>query len=520
MNKLYTIFLSLIAISSMAQISPYSKVLWAAGDIGTQAYSSCQSFDSKTIIIGEYLGIHKSFVMKIDDFGDPIWAKTIAQVDDNHEPRLINIISTLDSCQFILGSVLNQNNSNQDAFFAKIDRNGELLWTKTNSLGGLVNVSETADSGFILTGEHDFSSSAYKQLSVVKITKNGSLEWSRIIRFGTALSKGLSAIQNGNGNYMITGHYKNENETRTTALLVELSNSGEVNWCYGYNNPTVGYHYEIEDIFIHNNEYYTLMNNDMNSILMKTDTLGNVVSAKEISGSGYYDIGYGIKRKLHINNQNELLFIHTSELGGFIKTDLNAEAITKGNVFLPIIDIQFKEQNKLLAVGNGPIMGVKSVKYAPYETIGLIQMDDEGNGIDCTEGSYEGYSEDFELQQLNTEYIVEGGGISTNIDIEIGFIDMEQRDGCVDFVGGLENLPENMVSVYPNPSQGIINIDLKELIDANLYIINPLGQIIYQEILNQQQIKIDLNRFGNGVYLYEIESDKALISSGRFILNK
>ncbi|NPD45473.1 T9SS type A sorting domain-containing protein [Lentimicrobium sp. S6] len=519
MNKLYTFILSLIAISSTAQISPYSKVLWAAGDISTQAYSSSQSFDNKTFIIGEYFGIHKSFVMKIDDFGDPIWTKTIAQVDNNHEPRLINIISTLDSCQFILGSILNQNNSNQDAFFAKMDRNGVLLWTKTNNLGGLVNVSETADSGFILTGEHDFSSSAYKQLSVVKITKNGSLEWSRIIRFGTALSKGLSAIQNENGNFIITGHYKNENETKTTALLAELSNTGEINWCYGYKNPTLGYHYEIEDVLIYNDEYYTLMNNDMNSILMKTDSLGNVVSAKEIIGSGYYDIGYGIKRKLHINNQNELLFIHTNGIGGFIKTDLNAEAIINGNVFFPIIDIQFKEQNKLLAIGNGPLMGVKSAPPPPYETIGLIQMDDEGNGIDCTEGSYEGYSEDFELQQLSTEYIIEGGGISTNIAIEIDLIDIDQRDGCVDFIGGIENIPDNLVSVYPNPSQGIINIDFEEMIDAKLYIINPFGQIIHQETINQQQFKIDLNRFGNGVYLYHIESDKAFISSGHFILN-
>lgn len=523
MKPVYIFLLSIFLLGfpriSMAQIESYSKVLWDADEFGIQAYATCQNFDLKTVIIGETFN-NKAFVMKLDDNGDPIWTKTIAQEDNNHEPRFINIINTIDSCQFILGKVLNQDNDNQDAFFAKIDENGEFLWTKTNSLGGLVYVSQTADSGFILTGEHDFSSSAYKQLSLVKITKNGSLEWSRIIRFGTALSKGLSVSQKENGNYIISGHYKNENETKTTALLAELSNTGVINWSYGYNNTTIGYHYEIEDILIHNDEYYLLMNNDMNSILMKTDTLGSIINAKEINDSPYYDMGHGIKRKLHINNQNELLFIHTNSFGGFIKTDLNAEAIINGSVFLPIIDIQFKDQNELLAIGNGPLMGVKSEKYAPYETIGLIQMDNEGNGIECTDGTYEGYSEDIELQQLETEFIVEGGGISTNIPIETDIIDITQRNGCIDFTGGTDEMQDEQVSVFPNPSQGWISIEMEETIGGKLYIINPIGQIIHQEIINQQQINIDLNRFGNGVYLYKIESDKALISSGRFILNK
>ena len=520
MKYLYSFLLSFIVLLGNAQINPYSKVLWGENDFGTQAYSSCQDFDNKTIIIGEFAGINKSFIMKIDDEGNPIWTRTIIQENNNFNPKLINITNTIDSCQFVLGSVYNQSNNNQDAFFAKIDRNGNFLWTKTNSLGGLVNVSETADSGFILTGEHDFSSSVYQQLSVVKVTKNGSLEWSRIIRFGTALSKGLTVIQNDNGNYMVTGHYKNENETKTTALLIELSNTGEVNWSYGFNNPTIGYHYEIEDILIHNNEYYLLMHNQVNTILIKTDTLGNVLYAKEIISTYYNDMFYGINRKLHKNDQDELLFIHTDLDGGFIKTDLNCENIINGTVFLPIIDIQVKEQNKLLAIGNGPINGVKSTQPFPYETVGLIQMDSLGYGTECAYGSYQGYSEDFELQQLETVYLVEGGGISTNILFETGNIEMSQRNGCVDFIGGIDNSLENSVSIYPNPSQGWINFEMEVEIDGIISIINPLGQTIHQETIKQIQTKIDLNRFENGVYLYRIESDKVLISSGRFILNK
>lgn len=527
MRPIYIFLLSIILFSlphySMAQVEPYSKVLWDAEENGIQAYASCQTFELETVIIGETFN-NKGFAMKVDNNGDPIWTKTFVQEANSHSPRLLNIINTIDSCQLILGHIFNESNDNLDAFLVKIDKNGEFLWTKTNSLGGLVNLNETVDSGFILIGEHDFSSSVYRQLSIVKITKNGSLEWSRVIRFGTALSKGLSVVQNENGNYIITGYYKGENETKTTALLAELSNTGEINWSYGYNNLNVGYHYEIEDLLILNNEYYLLMNNGMNSVLLKTDTLGSVLNAKEINGSAYYDMGYGIKRKLHKNNQDELLFIHSNSFGGYIKTDLNGEAIINGNLFLPVMDIQFKEQNELLAIGNGPLMNVKSVNYPTDETIGLIQMDNEGNGIECIDGTFDGYAEYFELQQLETEYIIEGGGISTNLPIEIGVVNMSQRDGCVDFAGVttslVNHLTNDLTSIYPNPSQGWINFNMKETIDGKLYIISPLGQVIHQEPINQQQIKIDLNRFGNGVYLYKIESDKALISSGRFILNK
>ncbi len=503
---------------SDAQIEPYSKILWASENHGIQAYASCQSFDFTTTIIGESLD-NKAIIIKLDDYGNPIWSKAFIQLGIGHIPRLVNIINTSDSCQIILGHLYNENNDNQDAFLAKIDNHGEILWTKTNSLGGLVNLTQTSDSGFILTGEHKFSSSVYNQLSIVKITKNGNLEWSRKIRFGTALSKGLSVIQKDNDNYIVAGYYKNENETKTTALLVELSNTGEVNWSYGYNNDITYVNYEFEDIIVKNNQYILLMNTGISSVLVKTDTLGTLISAKEFDDSQYYDMGHGIKRKLHANNQNELVFIHRNSFGGFIKTDLNAENAMNGHLVLPTLDIHFKQQNELLAIGNGPLNGVKNLKTSPFSTVGLIQMNNEGIANDCFDGLFECSVEDFEIQQFQLEFIIEGGGIATNKNIDIQSIEISQQEGCIELLSGNTEKAENIITFYPNPSQGYINFEIEEGTYGVISIVNYLGQIVHQQTINQQHIKIDLNRFINGVYLYHIESDKALISSGRFILN-
>lgn len=525
MKSIHIFLLTVILIIGIpqisdAQIEPYSKVLMNTGTNGIQALATCQNYEFETIIVGE---IHndQAFIAKINNEGNPVWAKSLQQVNDDHTFRLSNIINTKDSCQLILGKVNNENNDNQDALLAKINKNGDLLWTKTNSLGKLINLSETADSGFILIGSNEFSSTAYTQLSVVKVTKNGSLEWSRTIRFGTSISQGLSIIQKENGNYLFCGKYRNENETKTTALMGEISNTGELNWAYGYQDPEISFHHVAEDILIINDEYHILMNNGMNSIILKTDTLGNFLNAVKFPNITFDDMGYGIKRKLYINNQNELIFIHTSEFpfGGFVKKNLNNETYLNGNVFLPIIDIQVKEQGELLAIGNGPILLVKDELLNPFFTVGLVQMNFEGNGSDCILEAYEDDTQEIFLQQIETDYIIEGGGISTNLNIEMESIEIDQRDGCIDVIGSVENLQEKIISVFPNPSQGYINFDIEENFDGYISIINPLGQIIHQEKINQQQLKIDLNRFGNGVYLYRIESDKALISSGCFILN-
>lgn len=513
---IFTVIALLLSISLKAQIAPYSKVLYDSQDNGMQVHAATQSYDHSPVLVGTTSNL--GFIMKLNNTGDPLWTKGIKAESNSRWPNFTDIIPTSDSCFFILGDIYNITNEHSDALFIKMNLEGEILWSKTNNLGGLISVSETLDGGFILTGYQDFASSPFAQLSVVKIDQNGGLEWSRVMSFGTLTSRGFSASQKENGHYIISGYFRNENENRNTALLAELSSMGEVLWSHGFKNENIGYNYRNDDVIIHNNELYLLMSNDNNSILSKTDSLGNILFCKQINSSSSLNIGSNQNRKLHINSLDELFFIYSNWDGGFVKMDLNGEVMINSSLFLIAKDILFTEDNGLLAIGNGPLWGVKEAN-STWETIGLIKMTSEGIGADCVE-QYGGSSTDMELNKIETEYTVGGGGIATSIPTEVSDIDMTQRNGCVDFIGTTSDFNEIAFSVYPNPSTGFINFESGSVFTGNLQILNQIGQVIHEVEINQQNTKLDFNHLDNGIYFYKMEKNKVLIASDKFFIIK
>ncbi len=85
-------------------------------------------------------------------------------------------------------------------------------------------------------------------------------------------------------------------------------------------------------------------------------------------------------------------------------------------------------------------------------------------------------------------------------------------------VGINETADDAVMSIYPNPSTGIFNVELK---NANtVKISNTLGAVVYEqnveELLNTQ---IDLSTFANGIYFITVANEKGS-SVKKVMLNK
>ena len=78
------------------------------------------------------------------------------------------------------------------------------------------------------------------------------------------------------------------------------------------------------------------------------------------------------------------------------------------------------------------------------------------------------------------------------------------------------------VVVYPNPSKGVFNLDLKSQV-KNITVVNALGAIIYEENIDAASTvtskSIDLSNYTNGVYFINV-SDNTGSSSYKVILDK
>lgn len=72
---------------------------------------------------------------------------------------------------------------------------------------------------------------------------------------------------------------------------------------------------------------------------------------------------------------------------------------------------------------------------------------------------------------------------------------------------GVEDLPENHLSIYPNPSRNFITIDVQGLQIKNIRIFNHLGQAMPV----QGERTIDVSAFPKGVYVVEVESEDGLV---------
>lgn len=85
-------------------------------------------------------------------------------------------------------------------------------------------------------------------------------------------------------------------------------------------------------------------------------------------------------------------------------------------------------------------------------------------------------------------------------------------------VSETENAPE--LSIYPNPTNGVFNVDFKNA--TSIKVMNTLGDVIYDEKIVQSaegSKKIDLSSYSNGIYFVSVSNNEAT-SNYKIILDK
>jgi PKD repeat protein len=95
---------------------------------------------------------------------------------------------------------------------------------------------------------------------------------------------------------------------------------------------------------------------------------------------------------------------------------------------------------------------------------------------------------------------------------------------CTGGVGVDENILDNLIHVYPNPANNVINVDARnaQLDELKIEIINNTGQIVYIENSNNISnniIAIDLDKYAKGLYMIKFSSG-AISAAKRLVILK
>lgn len=77
----------------------------------------------------------------------------------------------------------------------------------------------------------------------------------------------------------------------------------------------------------------------------------------------------------------------------------------------------------------------------------------------------------------------------------------------------------DLLTIYPNPSSGIINISWFDNSETKVNLIDIQGRVIFTKVVNSTSTEIDVHNFSDGLYLISVENENTK-SVGRIILKK
>ena len=454
-----------------------------------------------------------------------------------------SVIETPDSGFLIVGSTSSWGNGNSDAYILKINRDGDLEWTKTyggDQIDWAVDVGLTLDSGYAVVGYSNSFGDLDYDVYLMRLDSEGNLLWDSTYG-GPDWDFGHSIEAVDDGGFVIAGEaYGDSTNGNSDGYLLKVDEFGAVEWQQWYGGPG-------EDNFLGSDTVSTgglvfvgktSPNPGTTDLyILRTDRFGNEIWSTTYGGTAE-DFGTDIV---------EMLDGNFAVSGGREVTpgDLNAWSFKQsfnntGMIWEQVesgtgIDYtnSIAEANLL---GSRVSMGATTFSFGFAGTgdfFNTIRTGQSGTFVAAGTFGFPGFDECYKIISTsdngflmvgNTDgEIANFGGIyaiKTDFtgNVEGAFINIEDINSIAEYALGNAAL-----SYYPNPTSDFLHLDFdvtKVTIPKQLtvHIRDISGRIVLQEVLQGPQNKIALNALQSaGFYTFEVVGDGTTFAAGKFI---
>jgi hypothetical protein len=469
--------------------------------------------------------IRSYFILKTDSDGNFIWVKSIsqAQIEDLNIDPMGNVYITGEfssTIDFDPGSGIYNLTSNgyYDVFVLKLDANGDFIWAKniggeSHDVGQCIAVDSQGNihvSGFFGntvdfnpgTEIYDLTSNGHQDIYVLKLDAQGDFLWAKAMGSpGVGLDMGLSVYVDNLGNVYTTGPFTqtvdfdpSENTYVLTSegyedvFIQKLNSDGDFLWARriggssydrsstilsdGEGNVYIkGYYNHTVDFDPGTNTYFLNSDESGKSFILKLDSEGNFDWAMST---------YAVIRALTFDISNDIYFT------GYFQDTVDFNPGPQVYNLISNGDLDGFVQK---LTPNGDFIWAKNIGGVSYDYANGIALDNSGNIF--VSGVY------VETSDFNT-----GDDIThtSNGGWDIYYLKF------VNTALGIQDLQYANILIYPNPSNGMVNIDLGTLTDATVRVFNINGKLLYQkEHINASIHQFELNK-SKGLYLIEIST--------------
>lgn len=438
------------------------------------SFSGPTDFDpsSSANIVNSVSNVYDLFTLKLNALGDLVWVKTTG---GNYSERSQEIALDASGNIFTIGTYsgtsdfdpsassanLSTNSvGDVDVFLQKLDNDGNFIWIKSlgqmhNGIGYSVAIGPLNE--IVVTGQFNetvdldpgpdtlnFTSNGQYDVFIQKFFPNGDLQWARTFG-GTGDDIGLSVKIGITGKIYLVGTFENNIDFNPNGSPILASSNGS------------------SDIFIE-----------------QIEGNGNVSWVRTIGGVA---LDYASSVSL---DQNEFLYV-TGSYGSTVDFDPSSstafEITTQGGADIFIDKF----------ANNGDFIWAKSAG-GPQAEIGTCILA-QNNGTLHVTGAFQGVA-DFD-PDLSVFNLTSNGGnnafvqkLSVNENSNVSIIEITSKN----------------IELWPNPSNGLVNLSLGDVENANLCVYNLMGQLVYSQYNLNKIVQIELP-LKNGNYILEINHD-------------
>lgn len=237
------IFLELM-IPGVAAADTASSLLWEAAFEkydDTRAFDIVQTEDGGFIVAGftvhpqedAYLvpsSFYQAYLVRVDGTGNAVWEKT---TDDEKTRTVQSIIRTRNGEYLVAGTTSSPPTHDADAYLAKIDGNGTVLWERAyggDRYDAANDVREVEGGGFVVAGLTT-AMSPYDNIDtyLIRTDDAGNVLWERTYG-GPYYDEGRSVRETQDGGFIVAGTGESD--------LIKTDSEGILEWNRSFGQPS------------------------------------------------------------------------------------------------------------------------------------------------------------------------------------------------------------------------------------------------------------------------------------------
>jgi len=234
----------------VAKISLDGKLIWNrsfGGDRDEFAGGIAGTADGGAMIVGSSESFSKKgykdiYIVLLDKDGNEISKRTIGGKLNDEAKALTR---TADGNFMMVGAREVNRSGDSDFFLMKLDQQGKKIWAKTlgqDEHDVLNAVTPTPDGGVVTTGSTRSYYSQQTDLAVMYFNKKGKLIWFKIYGF-KYYDEGNAVTMTKNGNYLVAGKTNSMGKGDFDNYILALSPKGQLLWSkvYGERNRDIAH---------------------------------------------------------------------------------------------------------------------------------------------------------------------------------------------------------------------------------------------------------------------------------------